>query len=190
MKKPIKPKGKTVVLAAHHDLSLFSAKGDCAQSYAHYDAGKDILEATNGRVLVQVPVIVEEGETTPIDCLIEHRIIQRMCKRDATAQLVTEANRVKLTAHNSTDMGVAESHETIDARFPRTSSISDMATGKIVVTLNAEVLKKIALYALKYSKDDAVVFTFGQEMTRFEIALKGDVKATGFFVTMGMKGEE
>lgn len=201
-----------ILLGKHHDLTSFASTD--ASRYViqsvHYHAGHKLLEATNGRILIRVPVEEREAadfpvkgpQAMPADCIIPLPAFKKAIGNIPNGGSLPSIQRARLDAAkdgenikvilSTTDL---ESEQAIKAKavegqYPNCDMVIPTEPAKLTIALGSELLLTLATYAKKHGKETgsggpAVTFEFrdGTDPVRFSVQLEGS-KATGVLMPM------
>lgn len=193
---------KAILLGKYCDVTDFASKDKSryAIQSVHYLAGRKLIEAVDGRIMIRVPVIESDDfptvkgqcETQPIDCIIPCQAIKKglgnipPSKIPALEHARLDANgQITLT---TTDLDTEQSvtAKPIDATYPNLDQVEPRGDTVATIAIGAAYLKKIADYALKHADggEQAVTISIKDDMSplRFSMPVKtlnGTVKVTG-----------
>jgi hypothetical protein len=187
-----KPKSTAVLIGKQHDITPFCSSD--ATRYvlrgAHYNKAGKYLEATDGKVLVRVPVCtsaVEEFPSTSAggndlddDIIIPEETLRKALNNIPKGMNIECLNYAKVSTAPAkltpsikqvtfvtTDLENEQSvsGKCIEGQFPKTDVIWPKEKPKFKVALASEILQRIAAYATKVGKNgnkpgDPVAITF------------------------------
>lgn len=197
-----------ILLGRHHDITGF-ASTDASRfvlNGVHYNAKKRVLEATDGRVAVRVPVCEQAaefpptkagGETLP-DAIIPTAAFKRALANVPArttlpvldyVRVAGSGERVTMTA-TDLDTEQAVTAKTIEGRFPDLDQVWPTKAPTLRIALASGLLKRISEYAERHGKATdktgvAITFEFtdATSAVRFgfelENAMGEDVRAEG-----------
>lgn len=214
---PVPPaKPLAVLLGKHHDITPFASSDGSRYvlNSVHYYREKSVLEATDGRVLIRVPMSSEQepGEfparaahdTAPMDCIIPLAPFKKaianipnggtlpalkQARLDAAPVKFKGADRVECVI-TSTDLETEQAVRalTIEGAYPNTDKVIPTEEPKFSVTLAPEILLRLATYAQKHGREDykGIRFDFTDEMApvRFKFRLEAGTEASGVLMPM------
>lgn len=193
----------SILLTKHHDVSDFASKD--ASRYiinsVHYNSAKQLVEATDGRVVIRVPVTVSDEfppvkgqvENPPVDCIIPIAPFKKgLGNAKATKHLpilgysrIDANGKVTLTT-TDLDTEQAVTCKPIEGNYPNIDQVMPAKEPTLTIAIGAAVLSKIADYAAKHSTDGdkTIVFQFSDKLSVFGFSINvedvnGKAKATG-----------
>lgn len=206
-------KTKAILLAKHHDITPFVSTDESryALNGVHYHKEKKVLEATDGRIIIRVPV-EQDGDdalfppvptplTDPEDCIIPTGPFKKALVNIPNgsslpilkhARLDTTKDGDKITAIMTTtdvDTNQAVSSKTIEGRFPHCDHVFPTEAPKFSITLAPEILVRLAAYANKFAKEKSGIrfdFLSETEAVRFSFTLENGQVASGVLMPMRM----
>jgi len=207
-----------ILLGKHHDITAFASKD--ANRYAiqsvHYHHDKKLVEATDGRVMIRVPVVEDkDGVFPPVsvngeakDCIIPIAPFKKALGNVQKSNLpICEHLRLSVSEKAgtpglinlcTTDLDTEQNVTTrpIDAQYPNVDQVLPTEETKFSYCLSAKILKQIAEYAERNGHaangtDIPVKFEFTEELrgVKFSVMLDtpmGIVKAEGMAMPMRM----
>ena len=186
---------KAILLGKEHDITGFAS--DDPSRYilqsVHYRPQDKLIEATNGRVLVRVPVIESEefppvkGQTEdpPVEATIPVAPFQKALKNIPKTNLAI-LEHFKLESNGSitfrtTDLDVEQAVvcRPIEGQYPKTDQVwPEQKDYPVVFALAGIQLKKVVEYACKHGLTDdcTIKFSVKDELTPvlFSIAIKSN----------------
>lgn len=153
----------TLILGPEHDIAAFTSKASYRPAplrSVHYKSSAKALEATDGVVLIRVPV---RGDGPDIDGVLP---------ADVVSKAVKSKQIPKLTIVESSD-------------YPNTNVCIPTEASVLTFAIQASTLERMGAYARRHSKDGRVVFHMTDDMSaiRFEIHTLND-PATGVLMPM------
>lgn len=193
-----------VLLKKYHNITEFISKDESrfVLNGAHYNAEKKRLEATDGAMLICVPVEVshhypgEDNVSEPKSCVIPRGIFAR-AMRSIPKTIIDILNSVRLTGGDNLkasfstidadDTRSLQSFKTIDGNYPNLDLPFDQAKNaehKFTIKLRADKLKKLVDYAYKCGQEQnltIITFKFQDALSGvlFEVPVEMGVKAEG-----------
>lgn len=197
-----------ILLGRHHDITGFASTDPtrAVLNGVHYNAKKRVLEATDGRVAVRVPVCERADEFPPTkaggaampDAIIPtaafKRALANVPARNTLpvldyVRVAGDGERITMTA-TDLDTEQAVTAKAIDGRYPDLDQVWPTAAPTLSIVLASGLLKRIAEYADRHGKETgkpgcAITFEFtgALEPVRFgfelENALGESVRAEG-----------
>ena len=191
---PAPPPGtKHILLGREHDITPFASADE--QRYvlqgAHYYAERQLLEATDGRMLIRVPVRIDAESAFPAigddkhlakDCIIPSGVLKKTLASIPKSSLpilnhvVLSSNGAENTAILTTcDLDVQNDARTrcIEGTYPTCDAVMPTDAPSLSITLDAERLGRICDYAKRHStgthNDLTLEFSDGVSPLRFRI---------------------
>lgn len=207
---------KGALLGRIHDITEFASvdKTRYVINGLHFKPtpgkpGTGMLEATDGRILIQVPVTAPVDEfmsvadkTPATDCIIPvatfKKALSNVPKNGPLPilrhmRLGTEGDKITLS---TTDLDTEQAVKTkaIEGQYPKTEQVIPKSEPTFSISLNPVLLAKICDYAAKhaYPKDASgsikFMFTDAIDAVRFEIHVRTELgdpeKVTGILMPM------
>jgi len=190
-----------ILLGKHHDITAFASK-DAARltlNGVHYHHDKKLVEATDGRVMIRVPVVEDkDGEFPSVsvngeakDCIIPIAPFKKALGNVKKSSLpICEHLRLSVIEKSgtpeliinlcTTDLDTEQNVATrpIDAKYPNVDQVLPTEETKFSYCLSAKILKQIAEYAERNGHatngtDIPVKFEFTEELlgVKFSVML-------------------
>jgi hypothetical protein len=200
---------KQILLSKEHDITDFAGEDPARENLngVYYDAKQKRVAATNGRILISVPVIESDGEFPPVttktekapeSCLIACAPFRKALGNIPKSSSLPILSRAKLDVNGkvtltTTDLDTeqAVTCNPIDAKFPITgaSALEEIPKDAKCVSVGSALLEKLVTYANKHGKPvattgSAIKLYFGadeEEPIRFSIKTRNGLVATGCF---------
>lgn len=162
---------KQILLNKSHDVTEFASTD--ASRYVingvHYNKAKGCVEATNGRILIRVPVVESDGEfpdvktalpEEPVDCIIPRDAYLKALRNIPKSNLpILES--VKLDANGKItlttfdlDTEQAVTCKPVEGTYPNVDQVIPTEEPTMKIAIAGGLLKTIAAYALKHGVDD------------------------------------
>lgn len=206
------PVATGILLKKHHDITMFASNDGAryAISGVHYHPVKKFMEATNGRILIRVPVVEEfnnefppvkgAGVGLPEECQIppaalkkalaniptKHNLPILECARLDTVKNEHGVIKATITATDLDDEQAVTS-KSIDAQYPNTEQVVPKDPPKFKICLAPKYVKLIAEYAVKHATETSgIVMEFTDELSPmcFHIDIGNGQKASGVLMPM------
>lgn len=209
------PQPKAALLGRIHDITAFASEDKSRHIITglHYVPEKGFLEATNGRILIRVPVtappddfpsVADKGTAAEVNIPVAQfkKALGNIPKNGPLAILrhlrlsVQGIPGMQKAVMTTTDLDTEQvvSAKGIEGEYPKTEQVIPTEPPKFSISLNPLVLEPIIDYAKKHSFPEGgggsirFDFTESMEAVRFEIQCKdemGDiVKAYGVLMPM------
>jgi DNA polymerase III sliding clamp (beta) subunit (PCNA family) len=206
----------TILLAPHHDITAFCSQDESRYALCgvHFNAEKKRLEATDGRMLIVVPVLQSDGEyPTPItqgkeepkDFLIHAKFLQEALEKIPQrttlpilkkAQVDTSLNdngkEIKRINISTTDLDCeyVTSSKDMQTPFPNAEQVFPKDPPNWHITLSPRLLAAIGNYANKHCNDKAssvkIEFWTEHDPARFTM-LVGEEQQQAIVILMPMR---
>lgn len=202
-----------ILIGRHHDISSFASTDETRYVLGgiHYNPQGRFIEATNGRILIRVPVRVHNpedgfpmttaGHSVTDECIIPTDQFKEGLKLIPKKGKIAIMKYAKVTANgdnkavivsSTLDGEKAVTTKVIDGQFPNTEHVIPKEPAKFKICLAPQYLKLIADYANTHghTKKSGITLEFDDELSpcRFSFFLDDpigdDVKAYGVLMPM------
>ncbi len=200
---------RIVLLGKEHDITAFASNDPSrlVLNGVHYNEKAQCLEATNGRMLIRVPVTVDQGDDFPPlsgerlpakDCIIPLAPFKKALSsipNGGTLPILrhvvlsgSAGDKLRLTT-NDLDTEQNAVTKRIDGTYPDTEQVIPTAPAKFAISLDPSLLQTVAAYFAKHcgEKTNSVRLEFTDELSpvRFTGTLASGKKA--FVILMPMR---
>ncbi len=199
---------RVVLLGKEHDITAFASNDPSRYviNSVHYNEKAQCLEATNGRMLIRVPVQVDESEyptlsgehIPPQDCIIPLAPFKKALSsipNGGTLEILrhvalsgSAGDKLRLTT-NDLDTEQNAVTKRIEGNYPKTEQVIPTDPPKFAISLDPSLLQTVAAYFAKHcgEKTHSVRLEFTDELAavRFTGTLASGKKA--FVILMPMR---
>lgn len=207
-----------ILLGKHHDILAFASKDESRPvlNSVHYNHEKRFLEATDGMILIRVPVKVDEEDAFPPvsingeakDCIVPTAAFKKALGNIPKGGNQPILKHLRLTvsgddekakinlAVNDLDTEQCVTVKPMEGGYPDTELVIPKEEPTLTITLSSRILMQIAAYAEKHGKASGsgtavkLSFTDALSKVRFSFPLEnpsGDtIEATGIAMPMRM----
>jgi DNA polymerase III sliding clamp (beta) subunit (PCNA family) len=214
---PVKDPALGVMLRKYHDITSFASTDESRWilNSVHYHAKKGVLEATDGRMLIRVPVETEmdAGDlpvkpafaTAPVDCVIPGKPFAKALGNIPNGTSLDKIKRARLDAApakvkgadgvecvlTTTDLDTEQAMRVagIEGDYPNVDSVIPTEKPKLSISIAPEILLRLATYANKHGKaNHGIRFDFVDAIggIRFSFPLEAGTTASGVLMPMRM----
>lgn len=192
---------KQILIGKQHDITAFASTDQSRYvlNGVHFNAEKKRLEATNGAILITIPVVESEefppvkgaSEALPTSNIIPtapfKRALANIPKRSSlpileNALLDSNAKITLTTTDLDTEQSVTA--KPVEGKFPDVDKVVPDTTGWQAIQLSGEYLSIIADYAKKHSA--GITFRIKDELSpvTFSIRTQSGLTAEGVLMPM------
>lgn len=207
------PPPKQILLGKEHDVTPFCSTDESRYvlTGARFDPKKKVIEATDGRVLIRVPVYESDGEfpTTktpangsPKECIIPAQQLRKALSNVTTKSRLPILRHARLDVDDkvtltTTDLNTeqAVTCKPIEGTFPDTDKVFPTVPPVFTIRLDSKLLEKVVAYADKQgavsaSNGKALKLLFYppknnmQSPAMFEVEVAGGRKACGLIMPL------
>lgn len=211
------PVNPPVLLSKHHDISGFASQDQTrfVVNGIHYKPTGRYIEATDGRLLIRVPVVnMPEQDETPLnrtklpgnvadECIMPTAPFKKGLANIKAVKGLTFSAYAKLLANGdknvtlvTTDLDVQQSvtARSIEGQYPNTDMVMPTKEPKFKIALSPELLGKFCDYASKHGheKESVMLVEFWDDLSPVRLSFRIDdpndtpLRAVGILMPMRM----
>jgi DNA polymerase III sliding clamp (beta) subunit (PCNA family) len=199
-----------VLLQSEHDITSFASKDPTRYilNGVHFNAEKERLEATDGKILIHIPVnklpvdnlpapLNQESESKSVVIPKDKfqkaiRNIVKKTKLEVLKNARLDSSKKERVTLTTTDLDCEQvvSTRPIEGEFPQIEQVFPAGDPKMTIIIAPGLLQKIATYACMYGKKNTgIKFEFRGNFDQivFHITTKNDHKAVGVVMPIRLK---